>query len=450
MSFTTIIYERLGWRRADHAEPAGARQRAEPGDARRDRRGARSRRKEDPQVRALIVQGAGAAFSSGFDLKEQMERRPSGVAQWEPILRKDFETVMRFWHLPKPTIAAVRGACLAGGFELALACDLTIAAEDAFFGEPELKFGAGIVVMLLPWLVGPKIAKEIILMGEDRLSAARAHAIGIVNRVVPAAELEAAALALARHLAAIDPSLVRRTKRAINRSLEARGMLGALEEALAIDLLIEGAGSPDKIRFMEIARRDGLKAALALARCPLPEETLLSGALAELLVAALRARARPRGGPGWRDLAKRRDLLALARRTADSARRQRRAAGRAGAPDDRQPARGSRRPARRLAGRRGRGAGASVGAGGRLGRASGARPARASRSMPARSPLIADAPPPTAGPAGRRRPRPVHLGQHGQAQGRGPGPRALRRQARRARPAAGPAPATMWSSCRCS
>ena len=102
----------------------------------------------DPQVRALIVQGAGATFSSGFDLKEQMERRPTGVAAWEPLLRQDFDTVMRFWHAPKPTIAAVRGACLAGAFELALACDLTIAAEDAFFGEPELRFGAGIVVLL--------------------------------------------------------------------------------------------------------------------------------------------------------------------------------------------------------------------------------------------------------------------------------------------------------------
>ena len=107
-------------------------------------------------VRAIVVRGAGAAFSSGFDLKEQMERRPSGVAQWRPILRKDFDTVMRFWHCPKPTIAAVRGPCLAGACELALACDLTIAAEDAFFGEPELKFGAGIVVMILPWIVGPQ------------------------------------------------------------------------------------------------------------------------------------------------------------------------------------------------------------------------------------------------------------------------------------------------------
>lgn len=217
----------------------------------------------DDGVRAIIVRGAGTAFSSGFDLKEQMERRPSGIAQWDGILRKDFDAIMRFWHSPKPTIAAVRGPCLAGACELALACDMTIAAEDAFFGEPELKFGAGIVVMLLPWIVGPKIAKEIILLGQDRIPAARAHAIGMINRVVPVADLDANALAAARHIAALDPTLVKRTKRALNRSLEAQGMLSALEEALQIDLLIEGEGSPDKIRFMEIARRDGLKAALA-------------------------------------------------------------------------------------------------------------------------------------------------------------------------------------------
>ena len=218
---------------------------------------------EDADVRALIVTGAGAAFSSGFDLKEQMERRPTGVEAWGPLLRKDFDTIMRFWHFPRPTIAAVRGPCLAGACELALACDITIASQDAFFGEPELKFGAGIVAMILPWVVGPKIAKEIILLGEDRIPAARARDIGMVNRVVAAEELEGTALAIAEHIAAIDPNLVKETKRAINRAFEARHMLEALEEALAIDLAVEGAGSSDKVQFMEIARRDGLKAALA-------------------------------------------------------------------------------------------------------------------------------------------------------------------------------------------
>ena len=217
----------------------------------------------DASSKAVIVSRAGAAFSSGFDLKEQMERRPTGFDQWKPILRKDFDVVMRFWHCPKPTIAAVRGPCLAGAFELSLACDMTIASETAFFGEPELKFGAGIVAMVLPWLVGPKIAKEIIFLGEDRLSVQRARELGIVNRIVADDALEAEASLVARHLCAIDPNLLKQTKRAINQTLERQGMLDALETALAIDLEIEGPGSPDKMAFMDIARADGLKAALA-------------------------------------------------------------------------------------------------------------------------------------------------------------------------------------------
>jgi len=85
----------------------------------------------------------------------------------------------------------------------------------------------------------------------------------MINRVVASGELDETALSMARHIAAVDPNLVKETKRAINRAFEARNILAALEEALAIDLEIEGAGSPDKAQFMDVARRDGLKAALA-------------------------------------------------------------------------------------------------------------------------------------------------------------------------------------------
>jgi enoyl-CoA hydratase/carnithine racemase len=217
----------------------------------------------DDEVRVVLVSGAGSAFSSGFDLKEQMERRPTGAAQWRDILQRDFDTILRFWRFPKPTIAAVRGACLAGACELAMACDITIAADDAFFGEPELKFGAGIVAMILPWMVGPKRAKEIIFTGEDRIPARRACDIGMINRVVGSADLDAESLALARHIAVIDPELMRQTKRAINQACETRSMGEALAAALEIDLAIEGAGSPDRIAFMEVARRHGLRAAIA-------------------------------------------------------------------------------------------------------------------------------------------------------------------------------------------
>lgn len=262
MSFETILYEKrdgIAWLTLNRPERTNALNQTMLGEL----CAALDDAEADAAVRAVVVRGQGNAFSSGFDLKEQMARRPSGIAEWDGILRKDFDTVMRFWHCPKPTIAAVRGPCLAGACELALACDLTIAGEGAFFGEPELKFGAGIVVMLLPWLVGPKIAKEIILLGQDRVPAGRAREIGMINRVVPEAEFEAAVEAAALNIAAIDPVLVKRTKQALNRQIEAQGMLGALEEALRIDLLIEGEGSPDKIRFMEIARAEGLKAALA-------------------------------------------------------------------------------------------------------------------------------------------------------------------------------------------
>ena len=217
----------------------------------------------DDDIRALVVKGAGGNFSSGFDLQEQMQARPTGFDTWRQILDRDFSAVTRFWHLRKPTIAAVAGYCLAGGCELALCCDITIAAEDAIFGEPELKFGAGIVVMILPWLIGPKRAKEIILTGADRIGAAHALQIGLVNRVVPGAELEATAIALARHIAVIDPDLVQQTKRAINRSFEIMGLVEALNAALDIDLAIEGKGSDDKRAFMEIARKEGLRKAIA-------------------------------------------------------------------------------------------------------------------------------------------------------------------------------------------
>jgi enoyl-CoA hydratase/carnithine racemase len=156
----------------------------------------------------------------------------------------------------------VHGACLAGALEIALSCDLAIAAEDAVFGEPELKFGAGIVTMLLPWMTGPKQAKRIILTGEDKLTAQEALRIGLISHIVPVGGHVEAALRIARRLAAMDPNLVAETKKALNRSYEIQGMQAALKTALDIDHSIESNGSPDKQAFMEIARERGLRAAI--------------------------------------------------------------------------------------------------------------------------------------------------------------------------------------------
>ena len=216
----------------------------------------------DDSLRCLIVTGSGGAFNSGFDLKDQAQAQPSGVKDWVPLLEADFEGIMSFWRFSKPTIAAVNGPALAGGFELMLGCDMAIAADNAIFGEPELKFGAGIVAMLLPWFVGPKVAKEIIFTGEDQLSAQRALELGLVNRLVPQKDVLDAAIELARKLARMDPMVLQRTKMALNRTYAIMGMDEALRAALDIDIQIEGEGSWLKREFLKVCREEGLGSAL--------------------------------------------------------------------------------------------------------------------------------------------------------------------------------------------
>ncbi|WP_119459942.1 enoyl-CoA hydratase-related protein [Rhodospirillaceae bacterium SYSU D60014] len=218
---------------------------------------------KDEAVRVLVVAGAGRAFCSGFDLKDGADTPKQGVADWRPVLQRDFDIIMRFWHLSRPTIAAVQGYCLAGGCELAMACDITIAAEGTRFGEPELRFGSGIVALLLPWLSGPKKAKELLLTGNDKVTAEEALEMGMINRVVPAGQELDASLAMARDIAVMDRAAVAMTKQAINRTYDAMGMREALNMALDVDVQIESMETPEGKMFAEISRRDGLKAAIA-------------------------------------------------------------------------------------------------------------------------------------------------------------------------------------------
>lgn len=217
----------------------------------------------DEDARVLILEGAGRAFCAGFDLKAAVGQKREGVADWRPVLERDLKVIMRFWELSKPTIAAVHGFAIAGGCELALACDVTLAAEDTRLGEPELRFGSGIVALLLPWFTNPKRAKEHLLTGNDKIDAREAEAIGMVNRVVPGDQLADAARAMARDMAVMDPDVVRLTKEAINRSYEIMGMKQALRMGLDIDIQIESLETPERKTFNEISARDGLKAAVA-------------------------------------------------------------------------------------------------------------------------------------------------------------------------------------------
>jgi len=217
----------------------------------------------DAAIHAIVVRGQGRAFSAGFDLKASAARGTLTSEEWRKTIETDFDFIMQFWDCEKPTVAAVHGFCLAGAFELALACDITVAAEGTRFGEPEVRFGSGIIAMLLPWIAGPKQAKELLLTGSDQISAERACEIGVVNHVVPAGQEFAKAMEIARDIAAAAPLSVRMTKRAINRSYETMGMRQALLAAVETDIFIESSAGPERAEFNRIRKEQGLKAALA-------------------------------------------------------------------------------------------------------------------------------------------------------------------------------------------
>lgn len=218
---------------------------------------------QDEAVRAIVLRGEGRAFSAGFDMKETASRGYTETTQIRATLEREFDFIIQFWDSRKPTIAAVHGFCLAGAFELALACDVTVAAEGTRFGEPEVRFGAGIIALILPWIVGPKKAKELLLTGTDQVTAREALEMGIVNRVVPAGEELDSALAIAKDMAAAAAIAVRGTKRAINRTYDIMGMRQALLSALQDDVVISVSGGPEREEFNKIRKEQGLKAALA-------------------------------------------------------------------------------------------------------------------------------------------------------------------------------------------
>lgn len=217
----------------------------------------------DPQVLAIVLHGEGRAFSAGFDLKEAAGRGTAGVAEWRKVLEEDFEFIVGFWDCPKPTVAAVHGHCLAGAFELMLACDITVAAEGTLFGEPEVRFGSSIVALFLPWFTTPKLAKELLLTGTGKLGAGRALEMGLVNRIAPAGEELALALSIAAEIAAAAPLSVALTKRAVNRTYEIMGMRQALLASLDGSVLIQAQAGSERSEFDRIYQQEGMKAALA-------------------------------------------------------------------------------------------------------------------------------------------------------------------------------------------
>jgi cyclohexa-1,5-dienecarbonyl-CoA hydratase len=204
---------------------------------------------KDPDVAAIVLDGAGAkGFSAGVEVADHTPDRVAGMLE-------DFHAAVRaLWRAECPTFAAIHGFALGGGLELAIACDMVIAEADAKLGFPEIRLGAypPVAATLLPGRTGWAAACELVLGGED-VSAERAHALGLLNRVAPPGDLRAATDALLHPLLALSPAVVREAKRALREgATPAPGTALARIEERYLGSLMKLADANEGIRaFME-------------------------------------------------------------------------------------------------------------------------------------------------------------------------------------------------------
>ena len=197
----------------------------------------------DDGVRVVILAAAGKHFSSGHDLKALVAgddadpwvaRRETPEGKFEHERTMYFERCLRIHDFRKPTIAAVQGSCVAAGLMLAAMCDLIVAADDAFFADPVVRMGIpGVEYFAHPWVLGPRFAKEVLFTGE-RFGALRAYQLGMVNRVVPRAELAEATFALADVIATMPPFGLALAKRAVNQCEDLMGMRPGMDSVFGL------------------------------------------------------------------------------------------------------------------------------------------------------------------------------------------------------------------------
>ena len=197
----------------------------------------------DPAVRVAVVRGSGDHFSSGHDLGTQEQRDDMkargipnrGLRYYENFRKYNLDYTLKWRDLPKPTIAMVRGYCIYGGWMIAAAMDLV-------FASPDARFLAGLVEYFsIPWDVHPRKAKELVF--ESRfIDADEAHALGFVNRVYPAEDLERETLAYARRVSENGLTLLRMAKLAINKAQDAQGFSATMETAFADFLVLTQTG----------------------------------------------------------------------------------------------------------------------------------------------------------------------------------------------------------------
>jgi enoyl-CoA hydratase len=205
----------------------------------------------DDAVAVIVLSGAGKHFSAGHDIgtpgrdiDTSFDRRAGlwwdhvGKLGGESRYAREQEVYLgmcrRWRELPKPMIAQVHGACIAGGLMLAWVCDLIVAAEDAFFADPVVRMGIpGVEYFAHPWVMGPRQAKEFLFLGE-RITAARAYQLGMINRVVPRDQLADEVTTMAAKIGAMPRLGLALTKKAVNQAEDAMGMQVGMDSVFGL------------------------------------------------------------------------------------------------------------------------------------------------------------------------------------------------------------------------
>lgn len=191
----------------------------------------------DDDVVVIVLNAAGKHFSAGHDLKDTSWPAPDKITlDWiyQVESRRYLEYTLRWRNVPKPSIAAVQGRCIAGGLMLCWPCDLIVAADDALFSDPVALMGIGGVEFHgHTWELGHRKAKEILFTGRP-ITAAEAEQAGMVNKVVPRDELDTAARELATQIAKMPPFGLRQAKRAVNQTMDVQGFYAAIQSVFDI------------------------------------------------------------------------------------------------------------------------------------------------------------------------------------------------------------------------
>lgn len=219
----------------------------------------------DPTARVIVLTGAGRAFSAGYDFDEDVPGDDATAAarlrDWLDINRRSTEGFMHVMELSTPVIAAVNGWCLGGGFWYALCSDITIASEEATFGQPEVR-GISSSSILFALLAGWKNAHRYTLTG-DHFDAAEALRMGLVNEVAPADQLLERAYALAGRIAMVPADSVRLNKAITTYGLEAMGLRNAHNVMAFLATIAHASGDSSEVRHLgEAYRRGGIRAFL--------------------------------------------------------------------------------------------------------------------------------------------------------------------------------------------